>query len=821
MGGPRMSTAAPPRPPQATPPPPRPAARPGLRSRLPWHSAEARSAPRDDLATFCLFHVSLAVALSLGRLFRGTTWLAYGVAAAVLGHVMAWGLRRLGAGLTTASVASALLSLLVAIELVVPGATTFGIPTPFTFQAMGQALTDAQDGFRTAVAPVAPSPGFLAASVVGVCMCTFLADWAAFRMRTAFEACVPGLGLFVFASVLGAKSHRGIAVAGFAAAALVFLIVQRANLDGGQTAWFGGRDRGALPSLLGTGAILGTVAVVGALVLTPMTPGATSKPLLSFKKKSGGADTGSRSTVSPLVDIQSRLRKFENVDVFTVQADQPSYWRLTSLDQFDGSIWSSNERYASSRGQLAPKSGLAGTTLVQDVTISRLSSIWLPGAYRPASVQGVDGLSFSPGSASLITKNDTSDGLAYTLTSVVPDLSADQLRQAPPSAPGRSELGDDLQRYTAVNGQISRRVRQLAATLGARAATPYDKALAIQDHLRSNEFRYDLNVPPGHSGNALDRFLFDSKVGYCEQFAGSFGVLARLLGLPTRVAVGFQPGAEEDGTFVVQDKDAHAWPEVYLEGVGWTAFEPTPGRGNPQAEEYSGVPYTPAAPSAPDPATPTTLAPAPASPDETVPAPVPDEAPAADDPQAADDGGVLAWILAALRWAAPLWITLAALGGLAALSGAFVARERRSRRPPGATPEVRVHGAWQESLDALALAGVRPRPAETVTELLHRLRSPAGGGTPAVVERGTPANEALVRLGHAVVQSAYTGRDAAPATAEAAEADRSVIVAACRATLTRRDRLQADIDPRPALARRRVARTAARPTVGVDNTTID
>ena len=136
-----MSTLAPPRPPSRPPLKPEPAIRAGWRTRLPWHGAEAKAAPRDDLATLCLFLVSLAVALSLGRLFRGTTWLPYGVAAAGLGHAMAWGLRRLGAGLTTASLASALLSLLVAIELVVPQATSYGVPTPFTFEVLGQALS--------------------------------------------------------------------------------------------------------------------------------------------------------------------------------------------------------------------------------------------------------------------------------------------------------------------------------------------------------------------------------------------------------------------------------------------------------------------------------------------------------------------------------------------------------------------------------------------------------------------------------------------------------------------------------------------------------
>ena len=815
-----MSTLAPPRPPGVPPTaPPAPAADPRWWSQLPWRSPEAKAAPRDDLATICSFLITLAVALSLGRLFRGTTWLPYGVAAAALGHVLAWGLRRLGAGLTVASVASPLFSLLVAIELVVPQATTYGIPTPFTFQVTGQALTNAQSAFRTAVPPVAPAPGFLVAAVVGVCMCAFLADWAAFRMRTSFEAAAPGLALFVFAAALGARSHRGPAVAAFAAASLVFLIVQRANLDGTQTAWFGGRDWGALPSLLATGAVLGSVAVLGALVVAPHVPGATSKPLLSFKKGSGGAGTGNRTTISPLVDIQTRLRQYENVDVFTVRAERPAYWRLTSLDQFNGTIWSSNERYAATRGELGrgdPGRSVPPTsTMVQEVSVTGLSSIWLPGAYRPTAVEGVSGLSYSPGSASLISKKDTSNGLTYTITSEVQDLTPELLRRAPPSVAGRSGLQVDLERYTKVSGDVSVRVRQLASQIRDSRQTPYERALALQEHFRSGRFTYDLNVPAGHSANAVDRFLFVTRTGYCEQFAGSYALLARLMGLPARVAVGFKPGAEVDGTFTVKDKDAHAWPEVYLEGVGWTAFEPTPSAGNPQAQSYTGVPYAPAPSTGPSPATPDTVAPPTPAPGEATDpgGAAPDEA-AADPAGSSEEDAKGAWdaVLGALRAAAPFLAAVAALAALVGGSAALVAWDRRSRRrqADGST-EGRVHVAWEESMQALALTGVRRRPAETVDELLRRLSLPAGGAALAGVERGTDAHEALRRLGAAVVQAAYTGRSTPAAVADAAEADRVTVVQACRRSLSRWARLRSDVDPRPALTRLGSTRRRRRP----------
>jgi transglutaminase-like putative cysteine protease len=87
----------------------------------------------------------------------------------------------------------------------------------------------------------------------------------------------------------------------------------------------------------------------------------------------------------------------------------------------------------------------------------------------------------------------------------------------------------------------------------------------------------------------MEEFLSQRR-GYCEQFAGTYAAFARVLGLPSRVAIGFTPGERrDDGRYYVQGKHAHAWPEIYFEGVGWVPFEPTPGRGVAGAEQYTGV----------------------------------------------------------------------------------------------------------------------------------------------------------------------------------------------------------------------------------------
>ena len=107
--------------------------------------------------------------------------------------------------------------------------------------------------------------------------------------------------------------------------------------------------------------------------------------------------------------------------------------------------------------------------------------------------------------------------------------------------------------------------------------------VTLQDWFRT-EFTYSTDIPDGHGNSAIESFLED-RVGYCEQFAGTFAAMARSLGIPARVAVGFTQGElQDDGSYLVLGRNAHAWPEVWFDGYGWVPFEPTPGRGMPGAE---------------------------------------------------------------------------------------------------------------------------------------------------------------------------------------------------------------------------------------------
>jgi hypothetical protein len=149
-------------------------------------------------------------------------------------------------------------------------------------------------------------------------------------------------------------------------------------------------------------------------------------------------------------------------------------------------------------------------------------------------------------------------------------------------------------RYEALPASLPNIISSTASEVTQGAGTEYEKAIALQSYFRSGDFVYDESAPveedfDGDSMAVIAAFL-DVKRGYCVHFASAMAVMARSLGIPARVAVGYQPGTripdvdEELGddftSFEVTTHDLHAWPELFFAGVGWVRFEPTPSRGS-------------------------------------------------------------------------------------------------------------------------------------------------------------------------------------------------------------------------------------------------
>jgi transglutaminase-like putative cysteine protease len=721
------------------------------------------------VTTAALAVLTLVTAAGLGRLFQGDTWAGPVLVAAATTHLACWIGRRLRLANAVATPVALAVGVLVTVWWVVPGTTVYGLPLARTWTTVGHDLAAAHRAFATVVAPTPAVPGFVLAAGAGAALMAVLADWAAFRLDSALEAVVPALATVILVAVLVNDSHPTLWMAGFVAASGLFLASHEADRRSRSPARFTG-GTGRRRTVTQAAVLLSAAAAFGGVVFGPRLPGAHASGVVTIRPADRGGPTR-RTTISPLVDIRSRLIQESTTELFTVTASAPAYWRLTSLDRFDGNIWSSDDPYSPIGSRVPTARSVGGATaLTQRYVIGSLGSIWLPAAYLPSSITGPDGVSWDAESDSLISRSATSDGQGYTIVSERPDLSPGLLGTATDSASNISPA--DLARYTQLPPGIPANVVALAHRATAGATDPYVRALDLQNYLRDH-YTYSLDVPAGHSTSALESFLFETRKGYCEQFAGAFAVMARVLGLPTRVAVGFTPGQlESDGKWHVLGADAHAWPEVELAPFGWVAFEPTPGRGMPGAQAYTGV--------APAQASPAGVATAPST---TVAGPAPVAA-SRRPQQVAVGGGAAGSHRSAPVRSGGAGAPLVALLGLAGAALAWAVavptgkswrRHRRRRRARGEADRVLV--SWAEANERLAASGLARGPAETLRE--HAARSARSGSL------GPEAADALAALAAQAEAAAYGPRSGSEGAARlagrrAAQVEHAVLRAAGR-----------------------------------------
>jgi transglutaminase-like putative cysteine protease len=740
-------------------------------------------------AEVSLTALTCAAAYGLIRLFADASFVPQVVTAAIVAHVLAALCRRRGLSPPVTALAAFVAMLLVIPWLLLGHTTVFGIPTGDTLELARAQVREAWALFGHVKAPAPTLPGFVLASAFGAWGLAFLADTAAFRAGGLVESMVPASTLFMFGAALGAPRDRVLCTALFSTSLLAFWLTSRAHRQLASPSWMTRGESRGTRAIIRAGALIGGVGVAVAVLLGPNLPGADAKAVIPWRA-SDRESGSSRVTVSPLVDIRTRIVDQAGVEVFQVKSDVRSYWRLTALESFDGRIWSSSRKYRRASGKLTsavPEDAKPTETVTQRFNIIALDSIWLPAAFRPVAIDGTDAR-YDSESGSLLTEANTGIGQDYDVTSAVPQLDAALLSTATAEIP--PEVAET---YLALPSSFPRDVTALAVGVVGDAKTPYDKAKRLQDFFRGGNFTYDLEVPPGHDDSALERYLFETRRGYCEQFSGAYAAMARAVGLPSRVGVGFTTGdLGPDGFYSVRGYHGHAWPEVYLAGFGWIAFEPTPGRGIPGGEGYTGVPEAQASPGQPN--TATTIAPSTTT-----------TAPNAGGPSSSikfpdlGDSGVDAtfdesepnpWPGRLARAA----IVLAVLPLLWVIGLFAVRRILRWRRHATTDHEQRVRVAWDDVSEVLARSGVVPRPSETPKELAARAARAANldpDVLAALADRTTVARYAPPA--HAVLDE----ETLAATLVAARQVERQV-----RRSFDRRARMRALLDPRPATARR-------------------
>jgi Transglutaminase-like superfamily/TgpA N-terminal domain len=566
------------------------------------------------------------------------------------------------------------------------------LPVPATLAVIASALRDSWKAMLTTILPAPASPRLLVLVSALVWFAAFAGAEAALRSSSAAAPLPPAFGVLAVALLLGVDgpgSNLVITAVMLALAGTCLLL---------RSSW--PRARQAMLALPAAGA----VAVIS-LAAGPGLPFVNTAAPYDPRQHVPAPPPALREAVSPLDEISGWLLA-PHAPLFTVHASAPENWRLAVLDRFDGTTWLSSARLFPTGSRVPSGTGPPGQTRVsQAVTIRGLTGVWLPAADRPASVTGT-GVSVDPASGVLAAAAPLHPGVRYLAVSSVPRYTQAELADA--SGASDPAARADLALPGNGPGQAAPELALLSRTAWqavAGSASPMQEALRLADYLRSHEV-YDVTAAPGHTYRTIEFFLATTHHGTSEQFATAFAVMARLLGLPSRVAVGFRPGTQgrQPGTWLVHSGDVLAWPEVDFQGLGWVPFYPTPEQAGPRAVHQAvpmgepgnrlrldqGISYsgTSAARQHHPPARARNL---------------PGDRPGPGTPWPLA-GGVLAGLVV--------------LGYLAAAAAAPVLRRRRRRGQPD--PARRVIGAWQQALEHLSRAGLALVPALTAHEVAER-----------------------------------------------------------------------------------------------------
>jgi transglutaminase-like putative cysteine protease len=691
---------------------------------------------------------SAVVAWPLTTLFTPSTWIRPTLGVIVL-VVLAGVLAR---HLTTSWIGVAAIQLvglvLASSWIYGRGHLWYGLPTPDMVLAFNNLLVDARETVQNYAAPAPTTRGVTLGIGLAIGLAAIVVDHLAVMRRSPAMAGLPLLTAFLIsASNSGSSLHPMYFVA---AGAVWLLLLGRQGIASLRrwsttapmsTAGRKSDDHDGAYGYAAVGRTLAAAGLVTAVALPVVIPHLPTRYLIDGLGRSSEAtgfsdgQVGLRSTL----DLTKSLQNPSKAPIFTYTTNAPllTPLRVGVLESYRDDNWEpgpTNVRYG--RQTQVPLPGELDDSVPREtyrvsVNDSRLEA---PQIAAPTPIVsgdlgrvrwGVD----EDTSVVSVARSASSYSFSYLQLNPTPE-SLDQ-----PVVPATGGvLPPDLQ----LDPESAQLVQERTAEVVPDGASRIEAARAIQKYLRSDGgFTYSLQVPETVRNefgqlsrpDAISLFL-QAKVGYCVQFASAMVMMSRAAGIPARIAIGFLPGSATRGTYTVTGAEAHAWPELFFEGIGWLRFEPTPsGTQSTVAPPYSLAPTS----GGPDP-TSTSTATGPAA---TNTAPVDGRNdPGAHDPTdtSGSSSGISSWF-SERSALVTLWVVLGLLAGLlGAFAVPLAARARRRRRLRHASDEAsRVEVEWQSMVDRIGDLGVIPPRGSTPRQVDHRLPldlDPAGDGRP-------------------------------------------------------------------------------------------
>jgi protein-glutamine gamma-glutamyltransferase len=348
-------------------------------------------------------------------------------------------------------------------------------------------------------------------------------------------------------------------------------------------------------SLLAISPVLMVLILAGSFIVFFFLPRVSSRYLTKYTP-TGDVSTGftDRIQLGRIGQIQQSSAVVMHIEIQDdMQGGYDLKWRGVALDDFNGKVWSSSFEqsilrpspdgsYLLTSLRDLPNSGTASPRFLRyRVLMEPIGTNVFFLAGRPHNLTGnYHPVASDPESA--IYNLDVDHPISrYDAISEIPEIDSDRLRLAGGSAPEGATAYLKLP-------PLDIRISQLAEKIAASSNNNYDKALAIEQYLRTH-FGYSLDLPRTTPADPLANFLFERKQGHCEYFASSMAVMLRSLRIPSRLVNGFRTGEFNDltGQYVIRASNAHSWVEAYFPGYGWVSFDPTPAAALPSHTGWS------------------------------------------------------------------------------------------------------------------------------------------------------------------------------------------------------------------------------------------
>ncbi len=506
--------------------------------------------------------------------------------------------------------------LLVYLNAVFAGAQSYArlIPSPASMTFLWRLPSQASAQFQQSPPIPATRPVDLI-TVAGIGAVAVIVDYTAVRLR---RPALAGLPLLLLFSVPVASNLKGFSLGqsiSFALAVAGYLTLL--STDGRQRLRMWGRlvtvrritgaEDGGGPDtrdLAATGRRVGLAAICLAIAIPIALPSSRPHDIFSTDGGSGGSGgTGPGGSASPLSGLQRDLTESKPQPVlsYTTNAPQPQEQYLgqyvMNYDQGSQSwvqagsgqvrqIMNAKVPYLVP-GLQAGSYTTVTTRLNIDSWVTDTSDTGLPVPYAPVRITG-NAKQISAEQGTLVITDDQAQGnVRLTVTSDVSDPTAGELDTDDQTVASSIQTA-----YGSYKGPDATQLRSLAYKHTGGATTAFQDAVDLQDWFHSSAFSYSLRPNLAGGNGWLLQWLTKGRRGFCEQFAVAFAVLAKTLGIPARVVVGFTAGRQSaNGTWQVTTADAHAWPELFFPGYGWVRFEPTPGgrggQGTAEAPAYT------------------------------------------------------------------------------------------------------------------------------------------------------------------------------------------------------------------------------------------